>query len=406
VKLDKELLGWDVGTFEFTSDSIVATGVDSSEFSSMKLKLRTGGSTGKVARSKANSTDKGVEWPCTGLRLPVQHRYMAPVVVEFHSRGIRNKADAVALVWLPTVVDNETLDFKLPIYKADNYRRLTQNFIEDPQAEKDLKVEIVGHLEFKGRFKTGLDEDHAKFLSDNDHRETIETWEACSAEGLRGGIVKREVGPAVAKLAKDAYGEKPDVDSDSDVDDPSTASNKSGGTHYREGPGMQTDATRGSGEALRDPNENYDEDWSKAFGDDPAALARHPKGDRSSGNQALPDGNNEDGDDSSDSDRDSGIVSKAKEYKENIKDLHRKHRGAMQWKPVRTMKAVKDQMKVGVVKAKTRFSMTGREPDVEVNAIIDDGTDLNRLKRKISAGIFAIFALIFRFKDNLQFFVQ
>jgi hypothetical protein len=38
----------------------------------------------------------------------------------------------------------------------------------------------------------------------------------------------------------------------------------------------------------------------------------------------------------------------------------------MQWKPVRTMKAMKDQMKVGVVKAKTRFSMTGREPDVEV----------------------------------------
>jgi hypothetical protein len=42
----------------------------------------------------------------------------------------------------------------------------------------------------------------------------------------------------------------------------------------------------------------------------------------------------------------------------------------MQWKPVRAMKAMKDQMKVGVVKAKTRLSMTGREPDVEVSILL------------------------------------
>ena len=37
----------------------------------------------------------------------------------------------------------------------------------------------------------------------------------------------------------------------------------------------------------------------------------------------------------------------------------------MQWKPVRTIKTMKDKVKVGVVKAK-RFSITGREPDVDV----------------------------------------
>jgi hypothetical protein len=362
------LLGWDVGTFEFTSDSIVATGVDSSSYSSMRLKLRTGGSTGKIARSKAKASEHGVEWPAEGLRLPVRHRYMAPVVIEFHARGIKNKAAAHAIIWLPTIVDNETQNFKLPIYKSDNPRRLTQNFIKDPLQEHDLKCEIIGHLEFTGRFKTGLDDYHAKFLEDNDGRETIETWQACLADGLRGGVVKREVGPAVEKLAMDAYGEKPDVDSDSDIDDAARPTSNSNGTGVGSGPGIETNATRGSGEAMRDITNGDDEDWSKAFGEDPSTLLRRKDGRRMGGNQARPD---TDEDDSSSSDEENtGIIGKMKEYKENQKDLHRKHRGAMQWKPVRTMKAMKDQMKVGVVKAKTRLSMTGREPDVEVSFLV------------------------------------
>lgn len=363
LKLEKPLLGWDVGTFEFTSDKILATGVNSSDFSSMRLKLRTGGSTGKVARTKAKATDNGVEWPCDGLRLPVQHRYMSPVVIEFHSRGVRNKADMCAIVWLPTIVDNENLAFKLPIYKSDNSRRLTQNVIMNPEEEKDLKVETVGYLEFKGRFKTGLDEDHAKFMLDNDHRETLETYEACVAAGLRGGIVKREVGTAVEKLATEAYGEAPDVDSDSDIDNPATA--RSSGVRSQGAPGIDTDASRGSSEALRDPNTKNNEDWSTAFGEYPAALLRQKEGAKRNRNQVRPNDDDDD-DDSSDSGADSGLVANVNDNKNNEKDLHRKHRGAMQWKPVRTLKTVKDQVKVGVVKAKTRFSMTGREPDVEV----------------------------------------
>ena len=351
----------------------------------MRLKLRTGGSTAKVGRSKAKATDNGVEWPCDGLRLPVRYRYMSPVVVEFHSRGVRNKAAAHAVLWLPTIVDNETLEFKLPIYKSDNFRRLTQNFIEEPEKEKDVKVERVGYLEFNGRFKTGLDEDHAKFLSDNDHRETLETYEACVGKGLRGGIVKREVGPAVQKLAADAYGEAPDVDSDSDVDDPGRVTNKSTGTdtagtrrRRRSGPGVDTDATRGSSEAMREPNAQDDEEWSKAFGEDPSVLLREKDRRNEGGNQARPDTDSEDDDDSSDTEESSGIIGKIKDYKKNEKDLHRKHRGAMQWKPVRTMKAMKDQVKVGVVKAKTRLSMTGREPDVEVSILLVIADPLDR----------------------------
>jgi len=364
VKLPKPLLGWDIGTFEFLSDSIFAEGVDNSEFNSMKLKFRAGGSTAKIPRSKENSTEKGVEWPSIGLRLPVRYRYMSPVVIEFQSRGVRSKPDAYAIVWLPTIIDNETVDFTLPIYRSDNTQQLTQNFIEHPEGEERIKIERLGSLKFRGRFKAGLDEDHSKFLSDNDHRETLETFEACVAAGLRTGIVKREVGPAVEKLATDAYGSPPDVDSDSDSDKFIALTGNNGPGKSQGGPGARTDAELEASESIRDPNVQ-EEDWSQAFGEDPYSLLRRREGRDSGRNQARPDADGDQDDDSSES-GETGIVGKIKEYKSNQKDLHRKHRGAMQWKPVRTMKAIKDQVKVGVVKTKSRFSMTGREPDVEV----------------------------------------
>lgn len=342
----------------------------------MRLKLRTGGSTAKVARSKATVEKDEVGWPCESLRMPVKHRYMSPVVIEFHSRGLRNKPAAYSILWLPTIVDNETLEFKLPIYKADDYKRLAQNVIPSPEKEKDVKAEVVGELAFKGRFKTGLDEQHGKFLQDNDQRETLETYEACFKAGLREGIVRREVGDAVEALATDAYGEAPDVDSESDVGNPAEATNAHTGIRHLDGPGVDSDATLGSGESQNDPNYAMNDDWSQAFGEDPAQLVRRKGELQTDGNKARPD---EDEDDSTDSEseeeQEPGLIAKAKEYKNNQKDLHRKHRGAMQWKPVRTMKAMKDQVKVGVVRTKTRFSMTGREPDVEVHQIRRHLTD-------------------------------
>ena len=371
LKLERPLLGWDIGTFEFTSDRIKATAVDFSEFGSMRLKLRTSGSTAKVGRSKAKVTEDGVEWLCKGLRMPIKHRYMSPVVIEFHTRGLANKAAAYSILWLPSIVDNETLQFNLPIYKADNYKRLTQNYIVNPETDKDVKAERVGELVFKGRFKTGLDDDHAHFLQDNDERETLETYEACVSGGLREGIVKREIGEAVEALAMEAYGQARDVDSDSDVENREDATNTHTGTGLHHDPTVDSDPILGSGEVLKDPAHPNNDDWSRAFGDDPAQLIRTKEKLQYAGNKARPN-DEDDSTDSGSEEQDMGLIGKVKEYKESKRDLHRKHRGAMQWKPVRTMKAVKNQVKVGVVKAKTRFSMKGREPDIEVAEMFAD----------------------------------
>jgi hypothetical protein len=75
-RLPPNMLGWDVGTFEFISDKIIAHGYGKEA----KLRLRTGGSTGKLGRSACHALEggNGYYWDLTPkeghdkIRLPVK----------------------------------------------------------------------------------------------------------------------------------------------------------------------------------------------------------------------------------------------------------------------------------------------------------------------------------------------
>jgi hypothetical protein len=203
--LPPQQLGWDVGTFEFTSDKILATGYSTNS----KLNLRTGGSTGKISRTQCQKTEEGdgIYWDIAkkdgkhNVRLPVRYRYRSPVIFEFHVADKR-KADAFAVVWLHQLEDNKDENINIPIWKTDKGMRLTQNYITEENFRDipDIKIEEVDRLQFRGRFKAGMDEDHSHFVTDNDSRETQETWEACHSEGVRETSVTKEMPPAVQEL--------------------------------------------------------------------------------------------------------------------------------------------------------------------------------------------------------------
>ena len=53
------------------------------------------------------------------------------------------------------------------------------------------------------------------------------------------------------------------------------------------------------------------------------------------------------------------------EWRDNERELHRDHRGMMQFKPVRSVAWMKDYVEGGAHAAKERFSMRTRKPDVE-----------------------------------------
>ena len=382
-RLPPQQLGWDVGTFEFVSQNILAHGYQTPS----KLKMRTGGSVGKISRADCKKTDEGdgIYWSLAKkdgkrqLRLPVRYRYRSPIIFEFHS-GNKRHADAYAIVHLHDLQDNHDETINIPIWKTNMPKRLTQNYItlENFKSIPDIQIEEVGRLQFQGRFKAGTDEDHSRFISDNDSRETQETWEVCRAEGARTRVVINEVPQAVRELHERSLTKSQDVISQ--TEEIGKENEEIGKEKW-----LSKDGT----------------DWSGAFGQDPSQYApisthadtnsgstthshqRSTSGetettysDSESGSSdlGLVDATNSGSNGSNDAA--SGSLKKSpshshnpikqyQAYKENSKTLHREQRGLMQWKPMRNLQFAKDEAKFAVRKIRNKGMLTGRKPDVE-----------------------------------------
>ncbi|KAK3297724.1 uncharacterized protein B0H64DRAFT_339646 [Chaetomium fimeti] len=285
LRLPPAQLGFgEVGTFEFTSDALTTTGYSPSPHT--KIRMRTGGSSASVKGDVCRRADdgNGLTWDISGdgdasdnehpddhhhhqkttttttkkkhkskrIRLPVRYRYRSPVFFEFHppsSTSLRRKADTFASLWLQDIPDGEERDFDIPVWRCDNGLRLSQNYITEANIASvpALRAEEVGRLRFRGRFQPGTDRDHLRFVSDNDSRETIETWEACFAEGVRAEHVHPEVPPAVQRLHEVSL------------------------THGRDVLAMAPE------EEKRRWLAKDGTDWSGAFGEDPAALVKEER---------------------------------------------------------------------------------------------------------------------------------
>jgi hypothetical protein len=386
-------LGWDVGTFIFASDRVEARGYDHHA----RIKLRTGGSTGKIGRGSCHAMKEGEgegsgyywdlvqnrkeseELQGEKIKLPVKYRYRSPIVFEFHIANKR-KADAWAVLWLNTLTDNEDIDVDIPIWRTAASQRLIQNYITAEMVSEtkdgtpmpgldDLKE--CGRLVFKAWFKAGMDESHGAFVADNDSRETFETWEACRAEGVRAFVVEKELPERVNTLHEKSLTEGRDVLKEASEEEKQKWLTKTG------------------------------TDWSGAFGDDPARYMdksgkkrREPGVDPPLGNGSVHDPENpsDDNDDDDDEDDDDlGIMDASSPEgmsrksidtmasgwtqgttqsdinKQNKKTEERKQRGLMQWKPARNLKFAKDEGLIGIRKLKNRVTggLEGRQPGVE-----------------------------------------
>lgn len=368
LRLPPQQLGFgEIGTFEFLSDTLKAVNYDGTPRT--KLKLRTGGSSATIKSDKCTQAEDGsLVWDITEaqpkrnddgtttnvaghIRLPVRYRYRSPVFFEFHPAGKRH-TDTYASVWLQDLIDLEEKDFDIPIWRCNNGTRLSQNYITEANYRDvpNLKIEEIGRLKFRGRFKPGTDRDHLKFVSDNDSRETIESWEACYAEGVRKELVVAEVPPSIQKLHDASLTQGRDVLAQADEKDKEKWLAKDG------------------------------TDWSGAFGKDPVEMMGKSHGpddgtdsdeyeynDEDSSNPDLGiadattdpsiySGGDANGDQSSEGARqsvDSGHGSQLshqttksssgksnsskspikafKDYRTRSRDLHRQHRGLMQW---------------------------------------------------------------------------
>ncbi|POR32933.1 Uncharacterized protein TPAR_06891 [Tolypocladium paradoxum] len=372
-------LGWDIGTFEFLSDTITTTNYAPSGH--VKLRLRTGGSSASVKRNLSTKEADGMKIDISGgegsesMRLPVRHRYRSPIFFEFYPSGSRHP-DAYAALWLLELADGEEKHFDIPVFKCDNGLRLSQNYItQDNHREiPDMDIEEVGRVKFRGRFSAGTDSDHVKFVGDNDSRETIEAWEACYAEGVRQQEAHAEVPPLVQKLHDESLTHGRDVLAWADEKDKEKWLSKDGtdwSGAFGKDPRELMAEKPGEG---RDSEEydNSDEDDDDAFDEDddedPDLGIQDAQTEPSEGSEAGRQSMDMQGTGATDSSQSGGSKNpyKAyKDYKTRSRDLHRKHRGLMQWRPMRNAQFAKDEAKFAVRSVKKLGSLGGREPDVE-----------------------------------------
>jgi hypothetical protein len=372
-KLPPNMLGWDVGTFEVLSNRMTFKNYAQTA----KIRMRTGGSTGKLPRSACKSDESGGHYyefsdAITAPRLPVKYRYRSPIVFEFHVANKRGAA-AYAVLWLQHLVDNEETQIDIPIWTTKRPNRLIQNYITEDNY-KSLNLDCledlteVGRLQFTGRFSAGMDESHERFVTDNNSRETFESWEACLAEGIRGRHVIAETPENIQKLHEKSLVQGRDVLRDIDPDERQRWITKDG------------------------------VDWSGSFGEDPkdyvdqqangSSSNLHNTGDNAVSAYDYADDNNDDEDSSSSDDEpsihaistrtattatttttsSSGTASSKSGNKANKRTEQRQQRGLMQWKPARNALFAKHEASFALRKAKKKFGMgglTGREPDVE-----------------------------------------
>lgn len=385
-RLPPQQLGWDVGTFMFTSARIAAK--DYTHHA--RIKMRTGGSTGKIGRSACHSFDEGGMtghyWDLSRaqsgnqpIRLPVKYRYRSPVVFEFHVANKR-KADAYAVLWLHELTDNDEREIDIPIYQTVAPARLTQNYITPEMiAAGDLPglddLREIGRLQFAGKFKAGMDESHEAFVADNNSRETFETWEACLAEGVRTRQVEKELPERVQTLhdeslskGRDVLKEAPEEEktrwlaktgtdwSGAFGDDPANYMDKDG--KKRREPGV--DAPLRDGEDPDQDGLTADEDDDDS-GSDLGVVDAHNERNPSPGRQSI--GTMESGWTAGTTDT---VQSQKDVNKQNKKTEERKQRGLMQWKPARNLKFAKNESIIGMRKLKGKIigGLDGRQPGV------------------------------------------
>lgn len=396
-KLPPNMLGWDVGTFEFASEKVTARGIHHRS----KIRLRTGGSSGKITRHVSSVDGQDTVWDMNALRhdvlLPVKHRYRSPVVFEFHAKG-KHHATGYAVLWLQHLVDNEDIPIDIPIWATKNGKRLTQNYITEDNWETKREPGLedmheIGRLQFTGRFKPGIDESHEQFVVDNNSRETFETWEACIAEGVRTRGVSVEVPEEVERMHEQSLVNGRDVLKHADSRERRQWLDKQGqdwsGAFGHDPRAYLSDDGKKIAEPGRDEPPLHpfnppraDIEHTRVGSDSPSGEFKEDgrpshEPQQSSDSRSRPStGQSTETDPSSTEQTSSGKPStegseagpsEGQSQKANRRSEQRQQRGMMQWKPARNVVFARDEAKFAMRKVRKRFTgdLTGREPDIE-----------------------------------------
>ena len=297
----RELLGWNFGTVEITS-SITSKDL-SSDLSGLRIKLRTTVNRGKMYH--AVSEDRSTRW--TGkhdrpVRLAVRKRYCSCLMIEFRKNTIgKDKTPAFAVLWLKDIPDEEELTKTLTVWKADG------DVLKRAEANCiDECGERMGSIDVTLKYHRGLGAYHHRLASKSPNLQDV--FEVLSTANDNREI---EMG----------------VDGEDD------------------------------GKSSDDDSSESDEDEDNGDG-----KVSHPKIDGMLEKVGL---KNDPKDGEKKNDGTGGPAQQIKDYSANSEQLHRRHRGLMQWKGARTANWMKSKAEHARNRVSDSFGHHERDPGVE-----------------------------------------
>lgn len=376
ITLPRNLLGWDVGSFEVLSKVITGNSPDGS-LKDTSITIDTDTADVKVKRRRAvSSAEKEMSWDVSKDRIlvPVHARYASAVIFSFQKR-LQVHPGAWAVCWLRDLADNETTTLELPVYETSHPLALTQCYVPDVATHKSHPPKQVGTITLQARFKTGMDDMHRNLDRSNLQREAFDVWEASVGEGYRSRIVRRELPDWLRNVEMNEAGSESISDSESKPHESSpnlTPSNGDSSLSSRHTPSLPTEMEPHDDPEMREQFQQSLITAIKSYPD--GSVISSPESGRSaSRSSSMLDHDDEDSvpglpEDLSSSDledeREQRRVRKLRRRMERS-DQIRRHRGMQKFRLARNFRFLRDEVGVGLRLLHNKVALNGRAPDVE-----------------------------------------
>ncbi|KAG8169378.1 hypothetical protein KVR01_000123 [Diaporthe batatas] len=321
LKLPPTLLGWDYGTVEIRGP-VRAKGQLPEKFTKSRIKIRS-----DLGRIKMYPNDNQGEWLLKGRDsrnqsafLPVRKRYSSSLVLEFRESTLGpDKSPAFAVMWLRDLVDEESETKVLKVWKggkgqiARAQSNCDYNGIEEGE-------QPLGEVEMELKFWRGLSGYHKRFAASSrrgNMKQVMECLDTITDESL----IRDE---DEVEDDEDDYSSSENSRSSEDkaakkrlkvhTNDDSSAAEDTGSDTDGEGNKQRTNSDFSLGKVRKTPKK----------------ILRNPvEGVTSTAAAIIAPGHNDPDDGSR------GLRNQLRDYKDHHKQLHRKHRGIMQWRVAR-----------------------------------------------------------------------
>jgi hypothetical protein len=334
----KELLGWDYGTLEIKA-AIKPRGHFPQDLQNDRMKVRSNLGRGKLSAENGQWIPKhGKE----SIFLACRNRYAMPLIIEYRKSSIgKDSTPAFAVFWLKDIPDEEERTVTMKVWKGgkENLKKATScaGYEGLEEGEKPL-----GEIEVRMYFWRGLSGYHKSYAlkgKNGDMKNVMEVLDTVNDEMGKD----RESGDE-----EDESEDSSDSNNENGNNGPEkSAPNEHSSKHQ---PPKPKNLISHTNDGSSGPDSSGDEGGSSTK--NPIKKAKQKTKELANSHNASDDGSR----------RGMGQI---KDYKDHRKQLHRKHRGIMQWKAARTADWAVGKVKHGKSRASEVFEHQEKGAGVE-----------------------------------------